>query len=202
MNLHYLIGDATDPVVKPSLICHVCNDCQPGKWGAGFVMALSAKNKAPQEAYLHWSKEGASGGYELGAVQLVSFAEGVTVANMIAQHGTRWNGKIPPIRYDALETCLKSAYKHALENKLTVAMPRIGCVLAGGDWPTIEAIIKKTMIADTYVYTIESQKDRWPTQYENDTATSDTVAIETDPDPVSTDDAGTEESSDLGDLFK
>jgi O-acetyl-ADP-ribose deacetylase (regulator of RNase III) len=167
MTLHHLIGDATDPVIKPALICHVCNDCHPiGKWGAGFVVSLSKKNEAPEDAYLHWALEGPSNGYELGAVQLVPFAEGVTVANMIAQHDTRWKGKIPPIRYDALETCLTSVYKHALENKLTVAMPRIGCVLAGGSWDQIEAIIKKVMTVDTYVYTLESQKNRWPTQYE------------------------------------
>ena len=46
-------------------------------------------------------------------------------------------------------------------------MPRIGCVLAGGSWDLIEAIIKKVMTVDTYVYTIAEQKDRWPTQYED-----------------------------------
>lgn len=38
MNLHYLIGDATNPVIKPALICHVCNSVN--KWGAGFVVSL------------------------------------------------------------------------------------------------------------------------------------------------------------------
>lgn len=86
---------------------------------------------------------------------------------MIAQEGIRWEGKVPPIRYDALETCLKSAYKHAKDNNLIVAMPRIGCVLAGGDWHIIETIIKKTMTVETYIYTLESQKDRWSAVYEN-----------------------------------
>ena len=168
MTLKYLIGDATEPINKPAIIAHVCNDCQPvGKWGAGFVMALSAKNKEPQKAYLKWALQGSSGGYVLGAVQLIPFAKDVLVANMIAQHDVRWKGKEPPIRYDALEQCLNNVYTHCLQTSRSLHMPRIGCVLAGGDWLTIENIIKKTMTVDTYVYTLESQKDRWPTKYEN-----------------------------------
>jgi O-acetyl-ADP-ribose deacetylase (regulator of RNase III) len=168
MELHYLIGDATDPIVKPTIIAHICNDCQPvGAWGSGFVIELSKKNKTPQEAYLKWSKEGSSGGYELGAIQIVPFTKDVWVANMIAQHDIRLKNNIPPIRYEALEQCLASVYKHAKNNRLTVAGPRFGADRSGGDWPTIEAIIKKTMTVDTYIYTLESQKDHWPTQYEN-----------------------------------
>jgi O-acetyl-ADP-ribose deacetylase (regulator of RNase III) len=166
MTLKYLIGDATEPIIKPALICHICNDCQPGAWGAGFVLALSRKNKAPQKSYHSWSIEGASGGYKLGAIKVVPFAENVWVANMIAQKGICWERNVPPIRYDALETCLISAYKYAENNGLTVAGPRFGADLAGGSWERIEAIIKKVMTVDTYIYTLESQKDRWPTQYE------------------------------------
>jgi hypothetical protein len=46
-------------------------------------------------------------------------------------------------------------------------MPRLGAVLSGGSWNLIENIIKKTMTVETYIYTLESQKDRWPTKYEN-----------------------------------
>jgi O-acetyl-ADP-ribose deacetylase (regulator of RNase III) len=168
MNLHYLIGDATHPTVKPAIIAHICNDCQPGRWGAGFVLALSKINRAPQESYIKWSHRGSVEGYELGAVQLVPFAENVIVANMIAQHDTRWKGKVPPIRYEALEQCLNNVYRHAKDQGMVVCGPRFGADLAGGDWPTIETLIKKTMTVDTYIYTLESQKDRWPTQYEND----------------------------------
>jgi O-acetyl-ADP-ribose deacetylase (regulator of RNase III) len=102
----------------------------------------------------------------LGAVQLVPFDAELMVANMIAQEGIQWKGKVPPIRYNALEECLGHVYNHAKELGWMVVMPRIGAVLSGGDWPTIEAIIKKTMTVETYVYTLESQKDRWPTVYE------------------------------------
>lgn len=161
--LHYLIGDATDPIVKPTIIAHICNSV--GGWGAGFVLALSRKNKDPEKAYHKWYHEN-NDSFVLGAIQLIPFEEDVMVANMIAQYGIRWEGKIPPIRYDALEQCLGLVYKHAKEHGWTVSMPRIGCVLSGGSWNKIEAIIKNTMTVDTYVYTLESQKDRWPTTYE------------------------------------
>jgi O-acetyl-ADP-ribose deacetylase (regulator of RNase III) len=161
--LHYLIGDATDPIHKPAIIAHVCNSI--GGWGRGFVLALSAKSKEPEKAYRKWYLED-KGSFVLGAVQLVPFDAELMVANMIAQEGIQWNGKIPPIRYNALEECLGHVYNHAKELGLMVVMPRIGAVLSGGDWPTIEAIIKKTMTVETYVYTLESQKDRWPTVYE------------------------------------
>jgi O-acetyl-ADP-ribose deacetylase (regulator of RNase III) len=151
MNLHYFIGDATDPIVKPALICQVNNDI--GGWGSGFVISLSNKNKNPEEAYHRWYKENKNT-FVLGAIQIVPFTENVWVANMIAQHGIRWKGKIPPIRYDALEKCLNSAYKYAKDNGCTLHAPRLGAVLSGGDWFTIENIIKKIMTVDTYVYTL------------------------------------------------
>jgi hypothetical protein len=130
------------------------------------VKALSAKNNGPEKAYHKWYTED-RGSFVLGAVQIAPFADNVVVANMIAQEGLRWNGKIPPIRYDALEQCLNSVYSHAKKYGYTLHGPRVGAVLSGGDWPTIEAIIKNTMTVDTYIYTLESQKNRWPTQYEN-----------------------------------
>jgi len=163
-SLHYLIGDATDPIIKPALICHVCNSVNG--WGRGFVMSLSSINKKPEEAYHKWYEENRES-FVLGAIQIVPFTKDTWVGNMIAQHGVRWEGKVPPIRYDALETCLKRAYKYAKNNSLTVAAPRLGCVLSGGTWDRIEEIIKNTMLVDTYIYTLESQKDRWATDYEN-----------------------------------
>jgi O-acetyl-ADP-ribose deacetylase (regulator of RNase III) len=164
MSLHYIIGDATEPIGKPAVVCHVCNDING--WGRGFVIALSKKNKGPEEAYHRWYRDDRAT-FALGAIQIVSFAEGVKVANMIAQHDVRWDGKIPPIRYDALEQCLESVYRYCSTNKSSLHMPRIGADLAGGDWPTIEAIIKKVMTVETFVYTLEAQKDRWPTQYKS-----------------------------------
>ncbi|MBE3085044.1 MAG: macro domain-containing protein [Bacteroidetes bacterium] len=160
--LHHLIGNAIEPIKKPSMIIHVCNDI--GGWGRGFVLAISQKYPKAEKQYRDWFSNGHP---SLGEVQFVQVTPETCVANMIAQHGIRWQGQVPPIRYEALETCLKKSYEKALQDNLTVASPRIGCVLAGGSWDRIEAIIKKTMTVDTYVYTLEKQKNRWPTKYEN-----------------------------------
>ena len=169
VKLSYIIGDATNPVKQPAIITHYCNDL--GKWGRGFVLSLSKKWPEPEKEYRKWYlKQNLFG---LGSVQFVAVEDRIIIANLIGQHGASWDGKIPPIRYEAIEEGLETVYAKAasLSNRIevepcTVHMPRIGAVLAGGDWPTIEKIIQNTMTVDTYVYTLENQKDRWPTHYE------------------------------------
>lgn len=47
-------GDATQPEgTGPRVLVRVCND--QGLWGAGFVLALSRRFKAPEAAYRAWS---------------------------------------------------------------------------------------------------------------------------------------------------
>lgn len=47
-------GDATQPGSNgPSVLVHICID--QGHWGAGFVLALSRRFKAPEAAYRAWS---------------------------------------------------------------------------------------------------------------------------------------------------
>jgi len=161
-NLHYLIGDATEPVKRPALLPHVCNTING--WGRGYVLALRDKYPESEKQYHEWFRTGHP---QLGQVQFVQVKPDICIGNMIAQEGIRWQGSIPPIRYEALNDCLKLAYEKAAKENLTVAMPRIGCVLSGGSWDKIEKIILATMTVESYVYTLEKQKDRWPTVYEN-----------------------------------
>ena len=159
--LHHLIGDATEPVKRPAIISH-CNNSE-GRWGRGFVMALSAKFPEPEREYRNWFRTGKP---QLGDVQFVQVKPDIFVANLIGQEGTRWQGKIPPIRYEAIRQGLEKVFLKAQQEGFTVHLPRIGAVLAGGDWLMIEKIIIDTMTVDTYVYTLESQRNRWPTNYE------------------------------------
>lgn len=160
VSIKYITGDATDP--KPDheddikMIVHICNDI--GKWGKGFVMALSRRWDSPERHYRSMPQ------YILGDVQFVHINARIGeiyVANMIGQHGIyRFNG-IPPIRYSAVRECLKKVQLYVNELKIitkrnvSIHMPRIGCGLAGGRWPEIENIIKDTLIVsgiDVYVY--------------------------------------------------
>ena len=144
--IRYLAGDATAPVGEGAkIVCHICNDV--GGWGKGFVLALSQRWPQPEAAYRAWYEQGAAAGFRLGAVQFVDVAPGMRVANMIAQRGVRPAAGVPPIRYDALRECLTSLAERATADAASVHMPRIGCGLAGGTWPEVEAIIQATLVA-------------------------------------------------------
>lgn len=177
--IHYVVGDATDPQVPGNrIIAHVCNDT--GGWGRGFVLSLSKRWPEPELAYRRWHQEGAemllipghSGekvGIEmkLGATIYVrvayrgnppDFEDETFVANMVAQRGILPDTDgTPPIRYDALETCLKDVKKMIDRpgplKGATVHMPRIGCGLAGGKWSEVEPIIERSLTGvEVYVY--------------------------------------------------
>ena len=155
MAIHYLKGDATRPVGdKHRIIVHVCNDL--GKWGKGFVLAISKRWLTPEQVYKR--SFDAELTPALGDVQFVPVEDTITVANMIGQHGVRSprNKTAPaPIRYEAVKKGLSSVSVRALENEASVHMPRIGCGLSGGSWEEMEPIIDRTLIAkgiDVFVY--------------------------------------------------
>ena len=141
-SITYKVGDATQPDARPAVIAHICNDV--GGWGAGFVLAISKRWKAPEAAYREWYARGE--GFELGAVQLVEVEPGLYVANMIAQRDIRSHGGVPPIRYEALHRAL-DALDEMVAPETTVHMPRIGCGLAGGSWDEVSTIIDETLVA-------------------------------------------------------
>jgi O-acetyl-ADP-ribose deacetylase (regulator of RNase III) len=150
--LSYVTGDATEPQGQGNhLIVHCVNNI--GVWGAGFVLALSAKWKAPEAEYRAWFQlEKRDAGYcdrfglPLGEVQCVQVTPEITVLNLVGQQGTcrnRWGR--PPIRYDAIDQGLEKVMDHSARWDAQVHMPRMGCGLAGGDWRVIEALIKKNL---------------------------------------------------------
>ncbi len=151
--ISYLQGDATQPIAGgPALIAHICND--EGKWGKGFVLALSKRWRQPEAHYRRQYKQGSQP--QLGDVQFVEVEPALTVANIIGQHGVkRGSGSKPPIRYEAVEQGLAKVAQFAARNGASVHMPRIGCGLAGGTWEEIEPIIQRTLIQngiDVFVY--------------------------------------------------
>jgi O-acetyl-ADP-ribose deacetylase (regulator of RNase III) len=138
----FVRGDATRPQAPgPNIIAHVCNDL--GRWGKGFVLAITSRWAEPEQAYRKWSKD--PQGFRLGAVQFVQVEEDVWIANMIGQHGLRTTGGEPPIRYGAVEECLAAVAAKAKEMGASVHMPRIGCGLAGGKWEAIEPLIVQAL---------------------------------------------------------
>ena len=144
MKLNYVTGDATNPQGNgKKVIAHCCNDI--GAWGAGFVIALSRKWETPESSYRNWSKEGRSGGFSLGKMQLVQVEENTYVANIIGQSGIGPMHGNPPIRYNAIREGLRSLRDECGSNT-SVHMPRMGCGLAGGSWDKIEKIVIEELV--------------------------------------------------------
>jgi len=150
VEIEYKKGDATCPSVKGTkLLAHVVNDS--GKWGKGYVMALSKRWPETRQAYLDWYKSRKQ--FKLGSVafQLINaLPVQHVVTHMIAQRGVIGKSNQVPLRYDALEKCLKevaawvdkySTLPHWLQ-PFSVHMPKIGTGLGGGKWEKIEPIIR------------------------------------------------------------
>lgn len=153
MTIHYVVGDATSLNNNDKkLLVHICNNI--GRWGMGFVTALSKKWPQPEKEYKKMKS------YVLGHVQFVNVDNNIVVGNMIAQNGinNRFSPKICRVDYDALRSCLTTVNTYALTNSInSIHMPKIGTGLAMGDWNTIVKIIEETVDIkiDVYVYTLE-----------------------------------------------
>ena len=118
---------------------------RPRSMGKGFVLAISKRWREPEEAYRSaFASQHAPG---LGNVQFIRVSDRITVANLIGQHGVRSlrSEAAPPIRYPAIRDGLTKVAEFAQAHGASVAMPRIGCGLAGGRWEEIEPIIEDTL---------------------------------------------------------
>lgn len=141
MTITYLVGDATAPAVRPAIITHIVNT--EGKWGAGFVVAVSRRWPQPEQAYRERHR---TVGLLLGTMHAVEVEPGLWVANMVAQYGVRSRSNPVPIRYDALRQCLEQVAPGARKLGATVVMPRIGTGLGGGAWTEVEPIVEEALV--------------------------------------------------------
>ena len=161
--IKYVVGDATTPIGDGiKIIAHVCNDI--GAWGAGFVLAISAKWSQPEQEYRRIPAKKR----KLGYVQYIPVGDNIYVANMIAQNNVHHNEfGIPPVRYEAVEVCLRKAAQFAksLDNGTTpvsIHIPLIGCGLAGGKWSIMHQILEEAIPEDVnlVVYDFDGTLDR------------------------------------------
>lgn len=156
MTIHYLIGDATNPVGEGNkLIIHICNN--RGGWGKGFVTAISKKWKKPEMDYRFFMNlPDLIADDQLGVCRAVQVEENIWVISMIAQSGYKSVYNPVPLNYDALKACLYSVFNKAKEFDATVHAPRIGCGLAGGEWSKVEELLIDVLEnIDVYIYDLE-----------------------------------------------
>lgn len=153
MTICYIKGDATKPVDRPAIIVHICNDV--GRWGSGFVMALSKEWKAPESAYRNWYRDGFMDDtfFALGEIQMVNVDTDLWVCNMIAQSGTRSRKNTVPLRMHALRRCLDQVAEKAKELDASVHMPKIGCDRSGGKWEDVGPVVEE-LLAELPVVTV------------------------------------------------
>ena len=139
--LHYHTGNAAIPLQSPILIIHIVNG--QGKWGKGFILALSKRYSEAEKSYLSWSKDLQA--FELGNVDFyqVDPFEKVYMGNMLAQEYIKRNkyDQNQYLSYENLKKCLSKVADFALVNRLSVQCPLIGSGLAGGDWNLISEIL-------------------------------------------------------------
>ncbi len=153
-SISYIEGDATAPIGSGNkVIIHICNNL--GLWGAGFVLALSKKWKAPEQIYRKCFEHNSllhTEPIKLGDIQLINVTPDILVVNMIAQYGVRSYKGNPPLRYWALDKCLNTlASRLSNMSKIpSIHCPRIGCGLAGGSWTHVEQLLLKNLSARNF----------------------------------------------------
>lgn len=143
-------GDVLKITQRPLMIANVVND--QGLYNAGIASQIRMS--------LPWAYEGyASAHMRLGDVVVIE-CEGLYIAHLCAMNGVRTRHNQTPLNMLALRSCLEQLCNAA--NRLgfdSVAMPKIGAGLAGGDWREIERMIgfwfgMSSLTA--HVYTLEA----------------------------------------------
>lgn len=141
------VGDATAPegsAGEPRVLLHICNDL--GRWGRGFVKAVSRRWPEPEARYRAWYAGQERKAFALGKAQFVRVDKGLWVANLVGQRGLKPRAGLAPIRYDAVREGLLSVQRFALKRGASVHMPRIGCGLAGGRWAIMAELIAEALL--------------------------------------------------------
>lgn len=161
--LHYKVGDLTE--ATEDIIAHGCNS--KGVMGAGVAKAIKEKIPEAYETYRHHHR---IRGLQLGAVVWAHRPSGQLVANCITQadYGNE-PGRVY-VDYKALRSCMSEIKQAAAaySRAVTVAMPKIGAGLGGGDWQRIEKIIRRrllyaptaprTNISDVTIYVLDESE--------------------------------------------
>jgi O-acetyl-ADP-ribose deacetylase (regulator of RNase III) len=120
-----------------TIIAHGCN-CSGG-FGSGIAGQMAKYHPKAKIAYLEKYKEEYS--WNLGEVQFV-FSNSKIIANCATQFAY-FPRTICHADYTAIEMAMNEVKKYAKLSRLTIAMPKIGAGLAGGDWNIIRAILEK-----------------------------------------------------------
>lgn len=146
----YIKGDITETELR--YIAHGVN-CQ-NVMGSGVAKALFTKwpeVKKRYHSYCEWIKERDE--YLLGSIASVMCGDKV-VYNMFTQLFYGYDNK-RYVNYAAIVKCFDRllSIKHRFDGPL--AIPKIGCGLAGGDWNIVEQLINDTVGDELEIWVYE-----------------------------------------------
>lgn len=128
------------------IIAHGCNCI--GGFGSGVAGHIRTLYPHVAAAYTHKHE---NGGWKLGDVQFVNLydhrsnsSHPITywIVNCATQQEYYPRNKVHA-DYDAIRTCMEKVKEFAEFQGRTIAIPKIGAGLAGGDWNIIEGILKE-----------------------------------------------------------
>ena len=145
----YNIGDVIES--PHELIFHGCNAQK--KMGKGIAKRIREKYPYAYQRYME--------DQIILGTNVYAFIgdEDRFICNMIIQ---QYYGNTPGhcyVSYDAIRTCFKHLNDFCEEVGIkSVAGPKIGTGLGGGDWSKIEEIIKSTMKVPVHIYELKESK--------------------------------------------
>lgn len=146
--LKYIKGDLFR--AEADILAHGVN-CSGG-YGSGVAAGMAYNHRKARDQY--FSKFNSEEGWELGDAQFV-FSGTKIIANCATQQDYMPRG-ICHADYPAIKKCMEQVRDFAKPNNLTIAIPKIGAGLAGGDWNIIEGILEEIFIDyDCTVYYME-----------------------------------------------
>lgn len=131
----YKKGDLFETELK--IIAHGCN-CSGG-FGSGVAKIIASKYPEAKIAYLNKLKT--NRGWRLGDVQIVN-TRGKIICNCATQERFGYDGR-KYVDYEAIKEVMFFLKRLSIEMNETIAIPKIGAGLAGGDWNVIEKIINE-----------------------------------------------------------
>lgn len=141
-----------------NFIAHGVN-CQ-NKMGSGVAKAIFTKYpnvKTEYHAFYNRTISLLVNGQEdfLGCIQPINVSDGKMVFNMFTQEFYGYDGKLYA-SYEAIESAFKTLTEH-YGHIGKLAIPKIGCGLAGANWEKVRDIINKTTgdELEVYVYYLE-----------------------------------------------
>jgi len=155
-----VVGNALAPRgTGKKLIVQVVNDGTANWGGRGFAQAVRSHWPSVQRDFQDWVA-GKRSSLTLGNTRISKVDDNISVASMVCQKGYGpSSGR--RIRYSALRQCLATASNYAVNERMSVHMPRIGTGQAGGSWDIIRDLIEAAFCAaglSVTVYELPSGK--------------------------------------------